>query len=522
MVPSATAAANAADGTVSGQLIQFWIDRWEKNGYAKHLREGGSAAASTPFEPSRGLEAAVSAAAEAEARARWQRKGKEPEETAKGKRKKLIDESAKYAENMMPAARRAAYEHAYKHAAELHHGRGLPAEQAAREAMAKYPGAHLSGETVRKSVTGQVPRRPGRKTIIPEESEKYIADLIKAMRALKFPVFRDKVMAMARALVAGTYHEIAWENETGPGASWYYGFLRRHGLYTNDLSPLECTRAQWTTAENALKHYDILMNVFLDLGIAVTNDAFDPTKENSEPIIIKKPSRIVSFDETKLSMDMTVQSRGKKLRSVTVPGEQYEKKEHLAAKGGSSATGVGGSTGDGESLPGLFIFSGGSIKPAWLRPPYAPDGVPLSSIRDPATGAFYAPTFFANPVGSMEFDLGVKYFETTITRVLKPTKEDPVVVICDGHGSHVTLELIEYCREHHIHIVLRPPHTTHKLQGEDVVNFRHSKVDFQQQKMEVLCMLTSEAMAAGSIPPTSLGTQHFTRCVKPVWDKHFW
>ena len=57
-----------------------------------------------------------------------------------------------------------------------------------------------------------------------------------------------------------------------------------------------------------------------------------------------------------------------------------------------------------------------------------------------------------------------------------------MIVVCDGHGSHTTLELIDFCIEHHLILVMRPSHCTHVLQGEDVVNFKNIKADFMKEK----------------------------------------
>ena len=44
----------------------------------------------------------------------------------------------------------------------------------------------------------------------------------------------------------------------------------------------------------------------------------------------------------------------------------------------------------------------------------------------------------------------------------------PILLIYDGHGSHTTLEWIEYACEHNVHLFCLPPHTTHRLQPLDV------------------------------------------------------
>ena len=43
-----------------------------------------------------------------------------------------------------------------------------------------------------------------------------------------------------------------------------------------------------------------------------------------------------------------------------------------------------------------------------------------------------------------------------------------MLLIFDGHHSHISLELIELARENNIHLLCLPPHTTHLLQPLDV------------------------------------------------------
>ena len=50
----------------------------------------------------------------------------------------------------------------------------------------------------------------------------------------------------------------------------------------------------------------------------------------------------------------------------------------------------------------------------------------------------------------------------------KPTKEDPVILVLDGHYSHTrNLEDITLARENHVDIICFPPHSTHKMQPLD-------------------------------------------------------
>ncbi len=53
--------------------------------------------------------------------------------------------------------------------------------------------------------------------------------------------------------------------------------------------------------------------------------------------------------------------------------------------------------------------------------------------------------------------------------------ERPVVLIVDGHKSHLTLELIDLCRREQIILLCLPPHTMHALQPLDGSVFKSLK-----------------------------------------------
>jgi len=47
----------------------------------------------------------------------------------------------------------------------------------------------------------------------------------------------------------------------------------------------------------------------------------------------------------------------------------------------------------------------------------------------------------------------------------KPTKEDPVILVLDGHYSNTrNLEVITFARENHVDIICLQPHSSHKMQ----------------------------------------------------------
>ncbi|XP_055550962.1 uncharacterized protein LOC129733260 [Wyeomyia smithii] len=76
--------------------------------------------------------------------------------------------------------------------------------------------------------------------------------------------------------------------------------------------------------------------------------------------------------------------------------------------------------------------------------------------------------FACNSSGWSTLETFSQWFDSFL-RCYRPTKEDPVLLILDGHSSHTrNLEVLEKARVNHTRILSIPPHTSHKLQPLDV------------------------------------------------------
>lgn len=62
----------------------------------------------------------------------------------------------------------------------------------------------------------------------------------------------------------------------------------------------------------------------------------------------------------------------------------------------------------------------------------------------------------------------------------------PILLIFDGHGSHLTEEIHQLALSHNIHLFCLPAHTTHKLQPLDVGIFGPLGNAFSKRCDEVL------------------------------------
>jgi hypothetical protein len=144
-----------------------------------------------------------------------------------------------------------------------------------------------------------------------------------------------------------------------------------------------------------------------------------------------------------------------------------------ANKSSDRASAFAGSAADGHSLP-LFIVTKGTVS---LRsicdPPFVPASLP-STKTDPSTNLPYEGRYASNENGGATNDMFLVYLK----HLCEPggmlshcTAERRGLLIVDGHGSHFTWASLKYLKDHHIELILRPPHTTHWLQGEDLIGF---------------------------------------------------
>ena len=92
-------------------------------------------------------------------------------------------------------------------------------------------------------------------------------------------------------------------------------------------------------------------------------------------------------------------------------------------------------------------------------------------------GAYPNTVFCVSESGWITKDLFFEWFKM-FTQMISPAR--PVLLVLDGHGSHITIEVIEYARSNNIHMLCLPSHTSHILQPLDVGVFKSFKSFFSK------------------------------------------
>ena len=387
----------------------------------------------------------------------------------------------------------------------------------------------------------------GRPTKLPRWFDDELILWIRWQReTFKVPVTKAGMLFHINHLVHGTAEADKFENGEVP-MGWLMSFLDRKKEFVGAGSnrDLEASRDTWTTSKNALQHYKVLADQLVACGAATWNHDFDYTEPYSEMIHITHPDLIMSFDETGFDMNQTkdgghgIHSKKPTGKMKKKGGVQMRSSRHtLASHNQSHVTGLGGSLASGDSIIPGFIFPGTGYDRRWTWEATVPaeQHVPCSSIIDPETHRKMPGKVVANGKGGMDngmakwllLEIILPTFEhsksvgTTFKMPVEPAwrfdKNNPFcrsdtadetlcsrgaagtiqtrypTCITDGHSSHLTQWLFAALQDlkaagcegpiERLGFILRPPHTSHVLQNEDVSNFPVVKPAWKLAKAE--------------------------------------
>ena len=105
----------------------------------------------------------------------------------------------------------------------------------------------------------------------------------------------------------------------------------------------------------------------------------------------------------------------------------------------------------GEWLPPFILYKGKNLYQRWM------------------TGGLAGARYGISESGWMDTINFLSWFTRHFIPAVKHlTETGPVLLLFDGHYSHISLELIRQARQHNIHLTCLPPNTTHLLQPLDV------------------------------------------------------
>ena len=163
-----------------------------------------------------------------------------------------------------------------------------------------------------------------------------------------------------------------------------------------------------------------------------------------------KPRQILNCDETFLPLDCNREKAIAQKGAKNTYCQSYGTSEHITLLCCASTAGI--------PHPPMIIYS---------------KSFPGGQYRfEGPEDALYA----RSESGWIDTELFLAWMKKIFLKYAVP--ERPLLLLTDGHKTHVNIDVIDLCRENNITLFCLPPHTTHALQPLDVAVFKSLKDSF--------------------------------------------
>ena len=250
-----------------------------------------------------------------------------------------------------------------------------------------------------------------------------------------------------------------------PGPNWHRDFYKRH----SELKASNSEALDWN-------RYDIYYKVVHWFEVI--------RKVLEDPDVLQ--DNVYNMDETGVMLS--------KLNSVKVLVSKDNKRGYRGARvKRTTVTAIECVSGDGRCLNPMIIWPASTHRANW--------------ITHPTPGWHYA----YSDSGYADFHISLQWLKLVFDpQTNERANGKPRVLICDGFGTHESLEILEFCFENNIILCRLPSHTSHKLQPCDISLFAPLKAAYRDQleRLERGCVGT-------------IGKEHFTYLYSPARERAF-
>ncbi|XP_063907880.1 uncharacterized protein LOC135126021 [Zophobas morio] len=278
-------------------------------------------------------------------------------------------------------------------------------------------------------------RRIGAPTVLTVAEEQALVKWCFFLSDRGFPVTKNQLLDSVQLLIKTMKRPNPFQNNR-PGRHWYELFLKRHPRVSS-RTPQNLTSSRTNVTEENIRHWFIEITEYF-----IQNDLMDAMSD---------PTRVYNADETAFFLSpkgsrVLVRKGQKSVYSFVANDE----KECLTSLINANAA--------GKLAPPMILFS-------YERIPAA-----ISSLM---------PTNFSIGKSESGWMTGETFYEY-VTNIFYPWLVEnnikfPIVFFVDGHVSHLTLSLSNFCKEKKIELVALYPNATHLLQPMDVAVFHTLK-----------------------------------------------
>ncbi|KAL7286615.1 hypothetical protein TKK_0000245 [Trichogramma kaykai] len=325
-------------------------------------------------------------------------------------------------------------------------------------------------------------KKVGYKRTFNEEQEEALVRTILQMETKMFGLNGTDVRKLAYQFAEkiGIRHRFNKTKEMA-GKDWIKSFMKRHNLSHRKAEHTSSARFKGFS-KSAVEQFFTLLAGLKD---KFTPDRIFNVDETGVSVVPKSSPKVIAKKGRKQVGGLTAQERG----------------ENVTAEICMSASGV--------YMPPLLIF------------PRVKEN--LEFLKDAPAGAWAE----FHKSGYMQTDIFTRWFEKFI-EFTHATPENPVLLLLDGHSTHIkNLKILDLAQDNGVEILCFPPHCTHKMQPLDVgfngpLNIAMGKeiADFQRQgnrvTLKYLYYIFGRAFAQAAKMSTAINS--FKKCGISPYD----
>lgn len=348
--------------------------------------------------------------------------------------------------------------------------------------LAKQAKPNISATARVYNVDKTVLRRRWKKLAGTQAQKNENQQLLKAPQEAFLIQYINKLTVLAIPPTPGMIFNFAYEIAgQEPGKNWVSRFVARHSnqLESAYLNPLDKERKKSESYSTIEAYFNLIKHKTAEYEVL--------------------PHNIYNMDEKGFILGFM-----QKVKRVFTKGSKTDKFLIGNVQDGNRdwLTVIGCICADGTALPPGLIYRAisGNLQDSWLQD--------LDVERHIAF-------FTSSPNGWTDNKLGFSWLKEVFNRETKAKARngrDWRLLMLDGHGSHLTMEFINWALEHRILLGVYPPHSTHRLQPLDVSCFG-PLAEYYHQSLDQH-MAQSQALS-------SISKRDFLRLFWPAWTKSF-
>ncbi|KAJ2937617.1 hypothetical protein O0L34_g17873 [Tuta absoluta] len=303
----------------------------------------------------------------------------------------------------------------------------------------KVPKATLKRHLQKGDTSENVEINKGRPVVFDKDLEDLLVKHIVTLEHHMFGLTISDIRKLAYQIAEKNYipHRFNHAKQMA-GKAWFYAFMQRHKDKISLRQPeaTSLNRVKGFNRENIANFFDIYEEI-VDKNKLTANKIFN-VDESGFQTVQKKPQKVVG-------------EKGKRQVGALTSGER-----------GVNTTMVACASVTGQFIPPMIIFKRMRMNEQ-LK-----EGAPAGSLVK------------VSESGYINRELFVEWLEHFIS-VVKPTKEDKVLLLLDGHTTYSkNLEALSLARDKGVILLQLPGHTTHRLQPLDVSFFKPMSTYYTQ------------------------------------------